>query len=60
MARIGKCKEENCDGEILVGSYGNWQKQCDGTGFCNKCFKEYKLEYKGRSNNLTLMPLEGK
>ena len=54
MARIGKCKVKDCNGEISTGSYADWTRNVDGVGFCNKCFKEYPLEYKGKSMNLTL------
>ena len=58
MSRIGKCKERGCDGEITIGSYANWEKGLDATGFCRKCFREYGLEYKGPSRYLTLIPVE--
>ena len=31
------------------------KENCDVRGFCNKYFKEYKLEYKGKSGCLILM-----
>ncbi len=53
MVRLGKCKKPNCDGEITIGSYGSWKENLDAKGFCNKCFTEYGLEYKGKSRYLT-------
>ncbi len=55
MSRIGKCKKQYCDGEILVGSYNtSGRGNHDGKGFCRKCYTEYELEYKGKSIWLTL------
>lgn len=54
MSRIGKCKVKGCNGEITVGGYADWRRGCDGIGFCNECFKEYPLEYKGSSRYMTL------
>lgn len=54
MSRIGKCKINGCDGEIGLLSYGDNYGRWDGLGMCPECLKEYPLEYKGRSNRLTL------
>ena len=56
MARIGKCKQKDCDGWVTLNTYANWKQSCDGVGVCRICGTEHRLEYKSpKSMHLSIM-----